>query len=377
MKKTIFTMALMAAACTAWAQQKCRFTGHLDGMNSDTLYVLVVNENFTGQERIDTVKTKNGDIDYTIECATLRQLVIVPAAGDVNTSLGKCAIQVVAMPGEHAVLSGSTTEYFYSGSKFYTDYNEYDKLTTPIMKKIGAMQDEFKKRVEANEDEEKVQSDIMPKYEAANKELDDVAKNFIKAHPASDVSGYLLAQVPADERDQYKALLSDAVKNGPTAQLLKTIEKREAAEKTREEAAKKSQPGCDAPDFTLPTIDGKQLTLSSLKGKIVVLDFWGSWCGWCIKGMPQMKVYYDKYKAKGLEILGVDCNDTVDKWKAAVEKHALPWLHVRNDGDTDVTALYGISGFPTKIVIGKDGKVLKVVVGEDPAFYTYLDELFK
>ena len=107
-----------------------------------------------------------------------------------------------------------------------------------------------------------------------------------------------------------------------------------------------------------------------------MLDLWGSWCGWCIKGMPDMKKYYDKYKSK-LEIVGIDCNDTEDAWKAAVEKHELPWIHVRNEGNPDVPVMYGIEGYPTKIVLDKEGKIAKVVVGEDPAFYTYLDSLLK
>lgn len=78
-----------------------------------------------------------------------------------------------------------------------------------------------------------------------------------------------------------------------------------------------------APDFTLDDLKGKPLQLSSLRGKYVVLDFWGSWCIWCIRGIPKMKEYYAKYEGK-FEILGVDCNDSPEKWKAAVEEHALP-----------------------------------------------------
>ena len=134
--------------------------------------------------------------------------------------------------------------------------------------------------------------------------------------------------------------------------------------------------GNAAPDFTLNDLSGKPLTLSSLRGKYVILDFWGSWCVWCIKGMPQMKEYYQKYAGK-FEILGIDCNDTEAKWKAAVEKYELPWLHVYNPRDSKVLEQYEIQGFPTKIIIGPDGNIVKTIIGEDPAFYTFLDELFK
>jgi thiol-disulfide isomerase/thioredoxin len=112
----------------------------------------------------------------------------------------------------------------------------------------------------------------------------------------------------------------------------------------------------------------------------VIIDFWGSWCGWCIKGMPQMKEYYAKYQGK-LEILGVDCNDTVEKWKAAVAKHEIPWLHVYWDKDDEncdnPLDLYSVKGFPTKVVVDPKGQVAKVIVGEDPAFYEYLDSVMQ
>lgn len=132
-----------------------------------------------------------------------------------------------------------------------------------------------------------------------------------------------------------------------------------------------------APDFELPDLQGNPLKLSSLRGKYVVLDFWGSWCIWCIRGIPQMKEAYAKYKDK-MEILGVDCRDAEPKWKAAVDEYQLPWLQVRCPDDKlqTLASQYNIEGFPTKVIIDPEGKLVKVVVGEDPAFYTFLDELF-
>lgn len=142
------------------------------------------------------------------------------------------------------------------------------------------------------------------------------------------------------------------------------------------EAAQEQVGDIEAPDFVLNDINNKPLKLSSLRGKYVILDFWGAWCGWCIKGFPQMKAYYQKYAGK-FEILGVDCNDSEDKWKAAVEHYGLPWLHVYNPRDSKVLEQYGIQGFPTKIIIDPEGKIVETIIGEDPAFYTMLDELFK
>ena len=152
----------------------------------------------------------------------------------------------------------------------------------------------------------------------------------------------------------------------------------ESAAKTESTEMAVEADGDLAPDFELPNLQGSTTKLSSLRGKYVVLDFWGSWCIWCIRGIPNMKTYYAKYKDK-MEILGVDCRDTEEKWKAAVEEHQLPWLQVRcPDAQLQtIASLYNIEGFPTKVIVDPNGKIAKVVVGEDPEFYTYLDELFK
>ena len=154
--------------------------------------------------------------------------------------------------------------------------------------------------------------------------------------------------------------------------------KPKAAAAPAAEAAEVAVDGELAPDFELPNLQGSTTKLSSLRGKYVVLDFWGSWCVWCIRGIPKMKEAYTKYKDK-MEILGVDCRDTEEKWRAAVDEHQLPWLQVRCPDEQlqTIASQYSIEGFPTKVIIDPEGKLVRTVVGEDPAFYTFLDELFK
>lgn len=129
-----------------------------------------------------------------------------------------------------------------------------------------------------------------------------------------------------------------------------------------------------APDFTLEAINGQPLSLSSLKGKWVILDFWGSWCPWCIKGFPALKEAYKAYDGK-VEVLGIDCGDTPEVWKASVAKFELPWLQVYNPKGSELTKSYGIKGFPTKFIIDPEGRIANVTVGEDPAFFDVLKTL--
>lgn len=131
-----------------------------------------------------------------------------------------------------------------------------------------------------------------------------------------------------------------------------------------------------APQFTLNDINGAPLSLSDLKGKWVILDFWGSWCPWCIKGFPSLKEAYKEYAGK-VEILGIDCRDSQQVWKDAVKKYELPWLQVYCPDDSDLLQKYEIQGFPTKFIIDPEGNIANVTIGEDPEFFNILKGLVK
>lgn len=136
------------------------------------------------------------------------------------------------------------------------------------------------------------------------------------------------------------------------------------------------EPGQKAPEFTLNDTEGKAVSLSSLRGQWVVLDFWGSWCGWCIKGFPQMKQWNSENPGK-VRFVGIDCGDTEQAWKNAIAKHGLNWTNLRQPKEAEVQtpALYRVQGFPTKFIINPDGYIVNITVGEDPEFYNILSAL--
>ena len=133
--------------------------------------------------------------------------------------------------------------------------------------------------------------------------------------------------------------------------------------------------GYQVPDFSLTDIDGKEVTLADFSGKYALLDFWGTWCRYCVMGIPQMKEYYQKYSDK-IEFVGIDCRETQEAWKAGVKKYGLEWTNLYNGYDQSLIIEYGIQGYPSKIIITPDGKVVEAFLGEDPALYEKLDEMF-
>lgn len=131
----------------------------------------------------------------------------------------------------------------------------------------------------------------------------------------------------------------------------------------------------EVPDFTLNGLNGQPLRLSSLRGRYVVLDFWGSWCVWCIRGVPKMKEYYARYKEK-MEIVGINSGDTEAAWREAVSTYGMPWQHVYLPEGSNLLSIYGITGFPTKIIVDPEGRLVEAFTGESDDFYNALDRLF-
>jgi peroxiredoxin len=121
--------------------------------------------------------------------------------------------------------------------------------------------------------------------------------------------------------------------------------------------------GQPAPAFSLPTVDGKTLTLASLKGKAVYLNFYATWCPPCNVEAPVIGKMSDKYKARGLTVLGVDELEDPGKAKEFLTKHHLAYAAIV-DGDGKMGKDYGAFGLPVHIFIDREGVVKSLRYGE-------------
>lgn len=323
------------------ATSELRINGNLTDV-ADTLVLLGNDFGNSRGVKIADLMTDKGKFEYTVQLDKPKFLYFYcpfSQQKDINAmALGS----IPAIPGESVSLTGTIADFKVEGTGFYRDYAKLNDIIT------HTKEDQLRAKLLA----------------------------YVKEHPAEEAAAFVMSYLEPTDYELVTETLDQSVVNGRMKGLFDAIREYRDAQKLREEAQKNIQPGNIAPDFTLKDINGNDLTLSSLRGRYVILDFWGSWCGWCIKGMPKMKEYYAKYKGK-IEIVGIDCNDTEAKWKAAVEKHQLPWLHVISRADDHINEKYAIKGYPTKIIINPDGSINKVVVGEDPEFYTYLDSLCK
>lgn len=120
--------------------------------------------------------------------------------------------------------------------------------------------------------------------------------------------------------------------------------------------------GQKAIEITQPSPEGVNISLSSLKGKIVLVDFWASWCRPCREYNPVLVNIYNKYKAKGFEIYSVSLDKDLRKWKSAIVKDKLSWIHVSdlNGWDSKPAMGYGVDAIPASVLLDKEGNIIAV-----------------
>lgn len=118
--------------------------------------------------------------------------------------------------------------------------------------------------------------------------------------------------------------------------------------------------GDEVPEITLKDTEGNDLSLSSLRGKVVLIDFWASWCGPCRAENPNVVRVFGKYKDKGFTVFGVSLDQNKEKWLGAIKSDGLTWSHVSDlkGWSSEGARLYGVKSIPQTYLIDKEGKVI-------------------
>lgn len=133
-----------------------------------------------------------------------------------------------------------------------------------------------------------------------------------------------------------------------------------------------------APDFAQKTPEGQDIKLSELRGKVVLIDFWASWCGPCRRENPNVVRVYNQYKDKGFEILGVSLDNAKDRWLQAIQQDGLTWMHVSDlkGWSNAVAQTYGVRSIPQTILLDAEGKIIARNL-RGPSLEEKLAEIFK
>lgn len=202
---------------------------------------------------------------------------------------------------------------------------------------------------------------LKEEINAARKRIYQNQKNFVSSNPKALASVFLLSRMQnlynASDYTNVWNGLDDRYKNHPAADGIKNYVKKVSITLT----------GAPSIIFERKDKDGKNINLSAYKGRVVLLDFWGSWCLPCRASHPHLKTLYDKYKTKGFEIIAIaqERGKTVEEskknWLKAINDDGISWVHILNqDGieKQDIVKSYNVNAFPTKVLIGADGKII-------------------
>ncbi len=119
-------------------------------------------------------------------------------------------------------------------------------------------------------------------------------------------------------------------------------------------------PEDEAPDFTLPTIDNQLLSLTDLRGKVVLLDIWASWCGYCKAENPNIEAAFSTYNDFGFEVLAVSIDSNKESWKKGITDQQLSFTHVIDTlaWESDVVDKYNVKRIPHLVLIDREGKIV-------------------
>lgn len=242
---------------------------------------------------------------------------------------------------------------------------QYNYFTNQMIKTVTDRMSQIDKAYDsANNRKDKKAMDSLDKiYTALDLEQKQFAMDFAVSHPNSVVAAYEIYtnfsyNPRAGQIDSLFQVLDTTVRVTYFGRLIENIV----------EKAKLTAIGMPAPDFTNNDVNDKPISLSSFKGKYVLLDFWASWCGPCRLENPNVVKAFHKYHDKGFDILGVSLDDTKTDWLQAIKKDGLDWTQVSDlkGWQSSAASLYGIKGIPMNYLLDKSGIIVaKGLRGED------------
>jgi thiol-disulfide isomerase/thioredoxin len=261
-------------------------------------------------------------------------------------------------------------------------YEKFRLQDLPITKELWEIQKEQNRKALAKDT---IGSTVLKeKYNATRKKNQLLRVQFIDGNPAAFGSILMLQsmflQLNINDIDKKFKALDDKFKNTQTGKDLAT----------KIQNNKNTAIGQPAVPFVQTSFDGKIMDISALKGKVILLDFWGSWCVPCRQSHPKLKEAYQKYQPMGLEIVGI-ANESISKgksreqqessWRKAISEDEITWPNILYDAALfDIIKTYDIIGYPTKYLIDQKGNIISKILGNSPNNHDLLlkklDELF-
>ncbi|MDR1584759.1 MAG: AhpC/TSA family protein [Prevotellaceae bacterium] len=293
-------------------------------------------------QTLDSIFVENGKFSFKGEVDSVRIVYLkFNYASRNNTQV------FVLEPGEIKIVLDSAKNTI-SGTKQNDILNKYNEAEAELYKRAGEADAALNEAGASDAEKEQEQQKIFDEYKAL---MVDYASKYANTIVGNHLFSSTYYYLTIAEKEAVIAKFND--KTRKIERIQKIIQNLEIEKKTAE--------GNPFTDFEQTSPDGQKISLSSLVGKsdYVLVDFWASWCGPCIRSFPELKEFYNKHKGSQLEILGVSLDNDEEAWKNAIAQYELTWQHISDlkGWDNEAAKAYAVSGIPNTVLIDKNGNI--------------------
>ena len=342
MKKILLILLVLPGLLLAQTNKKFSIKGTLKGMKDKTELSLKNDE--LGKEPIALIKSTGEHFEFNGELKEVG-LYYISLKENNNKLLIFLDASKVTVDGDYTSLQTARV----TGSSSHDDFVTFNNIFNPLFSKLSSSAQQL------NQGAKDEDGAIRKSYSNSVGEVNNAIDKFLSDHPSSPVSPFLLLVTlqlnddPALLEKRLSKLATTAKQNYFGRAAVKVVED-----------SRFGSIGSLAPDFTQQDPNGKEVSLSSFKGKYVLIDFWASWCGPCRQENPNLVNAFNKYKDKNFTVFGVSLDRSKDAWLKAIKDDRLSWTHVSDlkFWSNDVAVKYKIQSIPQNYLLDPEGKII-------------------